>query len=109
MAQLVGDEKEDVVVVNQPNQDVDEKTNNYSDIYSCSIEFDNNKNELTLQVQNKRTKQLFRGNYTMDKLAKCGFNPQQSLKGIQNTLQSAFDNGEGLTLTISEVYTIYEL
>ena len=39
--------------------------------------------------------------WIMDKLIKRGFNHQQSLKGIQNTLQSAFDNGDGLTLTIS--------
>ena len=107
MAQLNADEKNDVVVMNQPggvrqNQDVDGKAkDSYSDIYTCSVEIDNNKKELTLQVQNKRTKQIFRDIYTLDKLINCGFNGQQSLKGIQNTIQSAFDNKDGLTLTIS--------
>ena len=108
MAQLGGDEKADVVVVNQPGgldsvEDGIVQPQKYSEIYTCHINTDNNKNELKLEVQNKRTKQLFKGIYTLDKLVKCGFNPQQSLNDIKSTLQSAFDTKEGLTLTISLV------
>ena len=99
MAQLAGDEKNDVVV-NQPgalaqNKDVDVK-----ETCTANVAIDNDKNELKLEVRHKRTKRLFKGIYTLDKLVKCGFNPQQSLKDIKSILQSAFNNGDGLTLTI---------
>ena len=107
MAQLAGDEKNDVDVKHQPgaleakaNGNMDEKQRKYPEIYTCTTEIHKDKNELKLEIQNKQTKQLFKGIYTLDKLTDCGFHKQQSLQDIETILQSAFDNKEGLTLDI---------
>ena len=107
MAQLVGDEKADVAVTNQPGalrpgEESDKKPAKWGDIYTCNTMIEKNNSELKVQVQNKRTKQLFKGIYTIDKLVDCGFNKQQqTLQDIQNILESAFNNDDGLTLNIS--------
>ena len=106
MAQLVGDEKADLAVTHEPGglgvgEQSDTKSTKYGDIYVCNAGIEKNNSELKLEVQDKKTKQLFKGIYTIDKLVDCGFNKQQSLQDIQRILKSGFNNEEGLTLDIS--------
>lgn len=106
MAQIAGDEKNDVAVTNQPGEhgpegDNECKVDDYSKLYSTTVEIDSNKKEVKLEVQNKQTRQLFRGVYPMSTLNNGGFASQYSLQDIKKVLESAFNKEENLHLTIS--------
>ena len=97
------DEKEGGAIVT-PGQKDKENSNNsdHDSMYKCTTKIDSDKSELTLEVQHKQTKRIFKGVYPMQALKDSGFAAQYELKDIQKLLECAFNKSEEtITLTIS--------
>lgn len=94
MAQADTEEKEgnDGKVV---NQFTDERE------FQCNVIVNITEQNLKLEVQNKKSFQLFGNIFSRSQLQQSGFSPQQSLADIKNMLELAFGKEENLTLKIS--------